>query len=135
MEALLAPVLITLAISLCIGIISAVLAKIFKPADEPDSPAEKPAGKIAVIRTAKPHKQNDLFIYEGPQSCMARALFFSDNGSAFFCPGYGDCAKACPAGAMTVVNGTPAVDPALCTGCGKCAKECPAGFITIESEA
>ena len=39
------------------------------------------------------------------------------------------CEKACPAGAITVKDGRPVIDPALCICCGMCAVKCPRGVI------
>jgi heterodisulfide reductase subunit A len=43
----------------------------------------------------------------------------------------GICAKSCPFGAITALEGQPAqVNPAICHGCGTCVAECPADAIT-----
>ena len=49
------------------------------------------------------------------------------------CLACGDCAKACPKGAIIEKNGRMVVDTAKCDGCGDCAKEgvCPRGLIRM----
>jgi pyruvate formate lyase activating enzyme len=41
------------------------------------------------------------------------------------CNDCGDCLPACPTGALTLVAGRIAFDPALCTQCDDCLKACP----------
>lgn len=70
--------------------------------------------------------------YRGIQTCRGAALAFSGGMECEYgCMGLGDCAKECPFGAITIVDGLPEVDKSKCTGCGKCASSCPKGIITI----
>ncbi|MCH5291840.1 MAG: RnfABCDGE type electron transport complex subunit B [Treponema sp.] len=66
-------------------------------------------------------------IYNGVKTCVAAQQ--AVNGTkmcAFGCVGYGDCAEACPFGAISMgANGLPSVDYTKCVGCGKCVKACP----------
>ena len=41
------------------------------------------------------------------------------------CVGCGACKEACPAGAISEVNGTCVIDASLCVACGACAGLCP----------
>lgn len=72
------------------------------------------------------------FAYTGLQSCKAASMIAKGPTSCDYgCLGFGDCAKACPFGAIKMENGKPIVDKALCTGCGKCKDMCPRGIIGI----
>lgn len=72
-------------------------------------------------------------IYAGIKTCVAA---HNTSGGEILCGygclGYGDCAKACPFGAIEMINGLPAIDKNKCTSCGKCASQCPRGLISIE---
>ncbi|MBO5754737.1 MAG: 4Fe-4S binding protein, partial [Clostridia bacterium] len=41
------------------------------------------------------------------------------------CIGCMKCQKACPHGAIKVVDNLATIDYSLCTGCGECVKVCP----------
>lgn len=72
--------------------------------------------------------------YDGIQSCAASNRFY--NGSKVCtsgCLGYGDCATACPNGAISIVNRIAVVETSKCIGCGLCAKACPNNLIVIRN--
>lgn len=70
--------------------------------------------------------------YEGMLSCAAASLVSAGPLECEFgCIGFGDCAKACPFGAIAVDNGRPAVCGDLCVGCGKCVSACPKSLISL----
>ena len=50
---------------------------------------------------------------------------------AFGCLGFGSCVKACPFGAIDVVNGVAVVDKEACKACGKCVAKCPKHLIEL----
>ncbi len=74
--------------------------------------------------------------YNGVKTCVAAKL--AVNGTKrcdWSCIGFGDCARACPFGAIRMAdNGLPVVDYRKCTGCGICVSECPQKvFVRIPS--
>jgi len=46
------------------------------------------------------------------------------------CVGCGECAKACPFGAIEVRDGKAVVNAAMCQGCRVCISACPTGAIS-----
>jgi len=72
------------------------------------------------------------FEYRGTMSCSAaQNLFSGPNSCTYGCMGYGDCAVACPYGAIYVTEGIAHVDSSKCTACGLCVKTCPKQLIEI----
>ncbi len=74
--------------------------------------------------------------FDGIQSCAACNRFY--NGSKVCtsgCLGYGDCAKVCPQGAISIVDRIAVVDRNKCIGCGLCEKECPNNLIAVRKKS
>lgn len=70
--------------------------------------------------------------YAGIATCAGVNLMFAGDGRCSYgCLGYGDCAKACPNGAISVAEGLASVGRTLCTGCGICTKVCPNHLISL----
>lgn len=67
--------------------------------------------------------------YHGIRSCSAAArLAGGPLACQWGCIGFGDCAGACPFGALRMDGrGLPVVDLTRCTGCGVCVQTCPRG--------
>lgn len=70
--------------------------------------------------------------YEGVQTCRAASMLFGGTNSCRYgCLGLGDCAKACPAGAICLEDGIARVITSRCIGCGLCTQQCPKGIISM----
>ena len=107
------------------------------------------ARQVAYVKCAGTcEKTKDNYEYTGVEDCEMMA--FIPGGGAksctYGCLGFGSCVKACPFGAIEVVNGTnvqcsshakgKAVTSACevgCIGCKKCEKTCPNGAITVDN--
>jgi len=92
--------------------------------------------RIALVHCAAESKdKKPLAEYKGVMTCRAADLVFGAGMQCVYgCIGFGDCAAACPFGALTMVKGLPRVDPEKCTGCGKCVQACPRGIISIREK-
>ena len=70
--------------------------------------------------------------YSGVQSCrMAAQLAGGQKQCYYGCLGFGDCAKACPYGAIEIVDGVAHVMTELCQSCEMCVKTCPKHLIEL----
>ena len=88
--------------------------------------AEDVVEKIAVVQCAGTCEATSVKAdYRGIPSCAAAKLFYGGNGSCIFgCMGFGDCARACPKGAISMQDGIACVDHTECIGCGICTTKC-----------
>lgn len=93
--------------------------------------AEKKAA-VLLCRGSR-EKAPDKAFYTGVPSC--RAAKISVNGTKQCdsgCIGFGDCASACPFGAVQMsADGLPVVDLETCTGCGVCVSACPQHLLAL----
>ena len=70
--------------------------------------------------------------YTGVASCKAAAMIYGGpDACRFGCIGLGDCAAACPAGAICLLDGIAHVDTEKCLGCGLCQTICPKHIISM----
>lgn len=77
----------------------------------------------------------DKMDYQGVQTCAAcNELYKGKSSCSYGCLGLADCVKACPYGAIKIIDGIAKVDPDLCTGCKICTKICPKGIISMVPE-
>lgn len=94
---------------------------------------EAPVPRVAYVAcggSCSPEERK--YRYEGTASCRgANMLYNGDKKCTYACLGYGDCARVCPRGAITLSDGTAHIDPTVCIGCGVCAAECPNGIIHV----
>jgi Na+-translocating ferredoxin:NAD+ oxidoreductase RNF subunit RnfB len=82
------------------------------------------AGTSAVARAS--------FDYDGYRDCAsAVSLYGGPKQCKNGCLGFGDCARACPLGAIRIEKGCAVVDPQICTGCGICVSVCPQDLIAL----
>jgi len=73
----------------------------------------------------------ERYVYDGIADCTAANLLqHGPKKCDYGCLGYGNCARACPFGAITMdETRIPRVDWSRCTGCGTCVRTCPRGLI------
>jgi len=92
---------------------------------------EEKARQVAILK-CRGRKVGTRFDYVGIASCAAAALF--QNGPKaceYGCLGMGDCARACPVGAIVMENGFPRIVETRCIACGICTRVCPKGLFAI----
>jgi electron transport complex protein RnfB len=94
---------------------------------------------VAVRLCLRPKSTSLVASYLGPPSCaLAGALDDGPYACPEACLGFGDCAGACPAGALgppTSDRTPPLVDIRKCLGCGLCLAACPRGLIVLRARA
>lgn len=91
--------------------------------------------KAFIACAGAPEITTAKYAYSGMMSCKAANLVhLGPLECEFGCIGFGDCAGACPFGAITVTNGRPSVCIDKCTGCGKCVAACPKSLISLKAE-
>ncbi len=70
--------------------------------------------------------------YIGLATCRAASMLYAGDGAcAYGCLGFGDCAAACPVGAICMKDGIAHVDTSRCIGCTLCTDVCPKKIISM----
>ena len=86
--------------------------------------------KVAVVM-CRGHHVTRKGQYEGITDCAAASRILGNGPTlcSYGCLGFGNCVKACPQGAISIVDGVAKVDHDKCIGCMACASACPRGII------
>lgn len=89
--------------------------------------------KVAVILCGGDTNQTKVqTLYNGVSDCISASLIAGGpKGCRYGCLGMGSCARACPFGAIEIINGLAVVHNDLCVGCGKCVETCPRHLIKL----
>lgn len=98
-----------------------------------DKKETEPVSKtFPILLCQKTANQQKKFLYIGIQTCKAAMLLSEGNNSCDYgCLGFGDCAKICPFGAISLKQGIPVFDKDLCKMCEKCIDACPKNIIKL----
>jgi RnfABCDGE-type electron transport complex B subunit len=94
---------------------------------------QKIAKSTAALHCAGGTKVKDRFLYSGIEECVAANLVLGGQKECVFgCLGFGDCARICPFGAITMPGESlPIVDKNKCKACNKCVEICPKKLFSL----
>lgn len=95
-------------------------------------PGEGFARRAVVCCSGDKYQTQMRKFYNGAIDCAAANMIGGGpKGCRYGCIGMGNCAHACPFGAIEVINSLAVVHQELCVGCGKCVAACPRGVIKL----
>jgi Na+-translocating ferredoxin:NAD+ oxidoreductase subunit B len=74
----------------------------------------------------------EKYDYSGINDCFSASTLFGGHKSCTYgCLGHGNCVRACPYGAITMVGGIAKVMEEKCRACGLCLAACPKKLIEL----
>jgi Na+-translocating ferredoxin:NAD+ oxidoreductase RNF subunit RnfB len=104
-----------------------------KLADATGQTAQMAEHKVAVVLcNGEVENAPRKFDYNGVADCRAaHETGGGDKVCTYGCLGYASCSRACPVGAIEIINGIAKVHPDLCISCGACVRTCPRNLIKM----
>lgn len=77
----------------------------------------------------------EKYNYTGMDDCAsAAAIFGGHKACSYGCLGHGNCVRACPFNAISIVDGIARIIEERCVACGKCLAACPKDLIEFASK-
>ena len=93
---------------------------------------EQEVKTVARVLCAGGNKAKEKYTYEGISDCrIARDLSGGIKHCRGGCVALGNCVRACPYGAISIVEGVAVTDESRCRGCGTCISACPKNLIAL----
>lgn len=89
--------------------------------------------QVALVRCGGDYAKIKAAVqYNGVSDCVSASLIAGGPKScAYGCLGMSSCSRACPFGAIEMINGLAVVHSELCVGCAKCVSTCPRQLIVL----